>query len=93
MKIYSPSSLLNNPHNSYFLPIKVRVLQNEQNQKIDSKRHEKFYLLSYKIYNYLHNKPEKNTFSCKRKVIYKIHKSLLFSKIRSLPAVPKILTT
>lgn len=52
-----------------------------------------FTLFSYRIYNYLHNKSEKNTFSCKSKVIYKIHKSLLFSKIGSLPAVSKIPTT
>lgn len=37
-----------------------------------------FTLLGNRIYNYLHNKSEKNTFSCKSKVIYKIPKSLLF---------------
>ena len=36
-----------------------------------------FALLSYRIYNYLHNKSEKNTFSCKSKVIYKIPKPLV----------------
>lgn len=52
-----------------------------------------FTLLGYRIYNYLHKKSEKNTFSCRSKVIYKIPKSLLFSKIRSLPAVSEIPTT
>lgn len=52
-----------------------------------------FTLLGYRIYNDLHNKSEKNTFSYKSQVIYKIPKSLLFSKIRSLPAVSEIPTT